>query len=156
MPETIDAGVIETTSDERTMAVLSHALQLVGGWIAPLIIFLVKRDSRFVSFHALQALLLQGVHLVFMMLFMVVWFTLIFSQIFLHMHGERWNPSPLFFILFPLVWMGFMGFWLFTLIIVIVYSIKAGHGEWAEYPVLGRLARRFLKLGPGGIPLTAR
>jgi len=31
-----------------------------------------------------------------------------------------------------------------------VYGIKAGNGEWAEYPVLGRLARRWLKIGPGG------
>ena len=35
--------------------------KLVGGWIAPLVIFLVKRQSRFVSFHALQVLLFEGV-----------------------------------------------------------------------------------------------
>jgi hypothetical protein len=37
-----------TTDNERTMAVLAHVLQLVGGWIAPLIIFFIKRESRFV------------------------------------------------------------------------------------------------------------
>jgi uncharacterized membrane protein len=46
----------EITSDEKTMATLAHVLQLVGGWIAPLIIYLVKRDSKFVAFHAMQAL----------------------------------------------------------------------------------------------------
>jgi uncharacterized membrane protein len=50
---------VGATQDERTMAVLAHALQLVGGWIAPLVIFFVKRQSRFVSFHALQVLFLQ-------------------------------------------------------------------------------------------------
>ncbi len=51
-----DAAVNELvpTQDERTMGTLAHVLQLVGGWIAPLVIFLVKRNSRFVSFHALQ------------------------------------------------------------------------------------------------------
>jgi hypothetical protein len=34
------------------MATLAHALQLIGSWIAPLIIFLIRRHSRFVSFHA--------------------------------------------------------------------------------------------------------
>ena len=35
------------------MAILAHVLQIVGWWIAPLIIFLLKRDSKFTSFHAL-------------------------------------------------------------------------------------------------------
>jgi hypothetical protein len=26
------------------------------------------------------------------------------------------------------------------------YSIKAGRGEWAEYPLLGKLAKRMLNL----------
>jgi hypothetical protein len=37
-------------------------------------------------------------------------------------------------------------------VIAIVYGVKAGRGEWAEYPFLGRLARRILKLRPGGAP----
>jgi hypothetical protein len=41
------------TQDERTMATLAHVLQMVGWWIAPLVIFLTHRKSRFVSFHAL-------------------------------------------------------------------------------------------------------
>lgn len=37
-------------------------LQIMLWWIAPLAIFLIKRDSKFVSFHALQALLLQTIY----------------------------------------------------------------------------------------------
>jgi len=33
------------TSDERTMAILSHILCLVVGFIAPLIIYLIKKDE---------------------------------------------------------------------------------------------------------------
>jgi uncharacterized membrane protein len=62
--EMIENSESVVTQDERTMATLAHALQVVGWWIAPLIIFLIHRKSRFVSFHALQALLLQIVYMV--------------------------------------------------------------------------------------------
>lgn len=46
------------TSDERTMALIAHALTFVeGGIIGPLIVYLVKKnDSEFIAFHALQSL----------------------------------------------------------------------------------------------------
>ena len=64
MDETLQPGAVQPTQtpptqDERTMALLAQVLQIVGWWIAPLVIFLIKRESKFVSFHALQALLLQ-------------------------------------------------------------------------------------------------
>ncbi len=51
-------GASEPTPDERTTAMLAHVLTIFAGFIAPLIIYLAKRrDSRFVAFHAMQALL---------------------------------------------------------------------------------------------------
>ena len=47
------------TSDEKTMALLSHILTLVAGFIAPLIIFLVKKESPFVVAHAKESLNFQ-------------------------------------------------------------------------------------------------
>jgi uncharacterized membrane protein len=142
------ASWLDTTSDERTMATLAHALQLIGSWIAPLIIFLIRRKSRFVSFHALQALLLQIVHTVIVVMLMVLWFSTIFSIVFHQTSGKAPDFPPAFFILFPLVSLGFMALWIGTLIIAIVYALKAGRGEWADYPVLGKLARKMLKMGP--------
>lgn len=139
---------IDTTPDERTMATLAHALQLVGSWIAPLIIFLIRRQSRFVSFHALQALLLQIVHTIIVIVLMLLWFATIFTTVF---HQTSGNPPvfpPMMFLLMPLVWLGFMAIWVGTLVIAIIYAIKAGRGEWADYPVLGRLARKMLKMEP--------
>jgi uncharacterized Tic20 family protein len=44
-------------SDDRTWALLSYVLALVASVIAPLVIYLVKmNESRFVRFHAAQAL----------------------------------------------------------------------------------------------------
>jgi uncharacterized membrane protein len=128
------------------MATLAHALQLIGSWIAPLIIFLIRRRSRFVSFHALQALLLQVVHTILVVVLMVLWFTTIFATVFQQTGGKPPDFPPAFFVLFPLVWLGFMGLWVGTLIIAILYAIKAGRGEWADYPVLGKLARKMLKM----------
>jgi uncharacterized Tic20 family protein len=140
--------------EERSMATLAHILQVVGWWVAPLVIFLLKRESRFVSFHALQALLLQIAYMFLMFLFMGLWFVFFFLMVAQHpaTHGA---PPPAMFILFPLVWLGFIAAWTLMLVIAIVYAIKAGRGEWAEYPVLGRLSRKILKIGPGGTAATA-
>jgi hypothetical protein len=72
---------------------------------------------------------------------------------FLQNHGSGNAPPAAIFVLFPLLWLGFMGMWAFTVVVAVVYAIKAGRGEWAEYPVLGAWARRVLKIGPGGAPI---
>jgi len=141
------------TQDERTMATLAHALQVVGWWVAPLIIFLTRRKSRFVSFHALQALLLQIIYMVLMAGFMAVWFVAFFLTIVQHQADK--TPPVAVFVLVPLVWFGFMGTWAVVVVIAIVYAIKAGRGEWANYPLIGRIARRILKLDQGGGTATA-
>jgi uncharacterized membrane protein len=150
MEVTPPIGAIEPAQDERTMAILAHVLQVVGWWIAPLIIFLIKRESRFVSFHALQAFLLQIVYMIIMGVFMVMWFGIMFLTIAHHSGGSNNAPPPAFFVLFPLMWLGFMAMWILMLVIAIVYGIKAGRGEWAEYPLLGPISRKILKIGPGG------
>jgi uncharacterized protein len=133
------------TQEDRTMAVLAHALQTVGWFIAPLVILIMKRDSRFVSFHALQALLLQVAYVLMWVVFAVIWFAAIFGT--LAQGGAQANqPPPLIFMFFPLIWLAGMAFWIFMIVVVVVYSIKAGRGEWAGYPLLGRLAKRILGL----------
>ncbi len=127
--------------DEKTMAILAHVLQLVGWWIAPLIIFLVKRESRFVSFHALQALFLQLVYVVFWMVGMAGFFVFMFTTM---PHMDKNAPPTPFFALFPLLWLGGMGMWILLIVVAILYGIKAGRGEWAEYPLLGPIAKRII------------
>lgn len=52
--------VIAPTSDEKTMAVLSHVLTFVAAILAPLIIYLIKKnDSAFVEVHARESLNFQ-------------------------------------------------------------------------------------------------
>ncbi len=153
-PETL-ADPTATTPDERTMAVLVHVLQLIGGWIAPLIIFFLRRQSRFVTFHALQVLLFEAVCLFLTMLVSGA----VFLAIAVGFTVGGWpgaqgqghsGPPTLFFLLFGLLWIGFVVLWLVRLLLAIIYGVKTSRGEWAEYPWLGRLARYILHIGPGG------
>jgi uncharacterized protein len=138
------------TQDERTMAILAHVLQVVGWWIAPLIIFLIKRESRFVAFHALQVLFLQILYIFLMGIFMVVWVAGIVLTVATAPTQKGATPPVGLFILMPIVWLGWMGMWAGMIVLAIMYGIKAGRGEWAEYPVLGSWARSVLRIGPGG------
>lgn len=48
------------SQDEKTMALLSHILTIIGGFLAPLIIYLLKKDeSTFISDHAKESLNFQ-------------------------------------------------------------------------------------------------
>jgi uncharacterized Tic20 family protein len=62
------------TGDERTMALLSHVLTLICGFIAPLIIYLVKKDeSKFVEAHAKESLNFQiTIFLICVLLFITI------------------------------------------------------------------------------------
>jgi uncharacterized protein len=124
-----------TTQDERTMAVLAHALPVVGGWIAPLVIFILRRQSRFVSFHSLQVLFL---HLLFLVIYTglaVFWIAGILLTV-SHAHESNSMPTAIFF-LFPLAWLGFMGMWVLTIVVAIVYAIKAAGESGRNIQFLG-------------------
>ncbi len=59
---TEETPLLAPTSDEKTMALLSHVLTLVPGvgFLAPLIIYLIKKDeSSFIAAHAKESLNFQ-------------------------------------------------------------------------------------------------
>ena len=139
-------GLPVPTQEERTMAMLSHLLMIFAGFIPPLVIYLVRKESKFVSFHAMQGLLWQ---IVTAIVYFFAFATFIVSMIFTMPHGGQKpagpNPFPFaFFGLFALLWISFMGIWMANLILGIVYSIKAYEGKWASYPLFGRWARRIV------------
>ena len=99
------------TSDERTLAILSHALTLLGGIFAPLIIYLLKKDdSTYVTEHAKESLNFQ-----------ITILLAVFISI------------PLIFIIigvFMLIAIGILSF-----IFVIIASIKASDNRSYRYPI---------------------
>jgi len=89
--------------------------------VPALIIYLTNKDkSRFVAFHALQALIFQ-------LAIMVINFLL-------------WIPGMigLFFITIPLGFVINIGAFVYALVI----ALKAKDGQWAEYVVIGDFVRK--------------
>jgi len=134
------------TEDERTFAMLAHLLQFFAGFIPPLVIYIVKRNSRFVAFHALQALLWQVTYFIIIMLGMGAFFVTIFATIAHQIpKAPANNAFPVgIFVGMGAFWLLFLIGWIVNLILAIYYGIKAHQGQWAAYPILGRWARKIV------------
>lgn len=129
-------GLYFPTNDERTFGLLVYILGIFAGFLAPLALFLVKRESKFVSFHALQCLAWHVIYFVLIFFGMMVFFiSLIFSLG--SLPGGHNGPPVAFFGIFGFVWLFAMGGWLVNLILGIVYGMKANKGEWAQFPLVG-------------------
>jgi uncharacterized membrane protein len=128
------------TQDERTMAFLAHLLQVFTGFIAPLVIFCVKQDSRFVKFHALQSLIWQLCYMALLFGVMIFFFFSIFATAFhAASGGHPLNaPPPTFIFFFPFLWLFWLLGWVANVILGVMYGIKANRGEWAGYPIIGK------------------
>lgn len=132
-------GFDQPTADERTMAMLAHLLMAFSGFIGPVVILCVQKDSRFVKFHALQALIWHAIYLVLLLGGVAVFMVAIFSSVLLHpQSAHTQGPPPTFVYFVPLLWLGFMGGSVVNLILGIAYAIKANRGEWATYPIFGK------------------
>jgi len=122
------------SADEKLWGMLAHLLTLlgyvvvVGAYIAPLVIYLVYKDrSRFVAFHALQALFFQLLALavtIALMLFSVV------------------TLGCGILLAAPLV----IALAIAVLVYTIIAAIQANNGVWYELPIVGRWARNTLQL----------
>lgn len=119
MPENSYLGAEETpvippTSDEKTLALLSHVLTFFFPILAPLIIYLVKKDeSSFVAYHAKESLNFQiTVCIVCIALFVTL--------------------------------IGILLLWIvgiIALVLVIVATIRASEGKLYRYPFTLRLVK---------------
>lgn len=114
---TEEASMIAPTSDEKTTALLSHILTLIPGigFIAPLVIYLVKKnESSYVAFHSRESLNFQ----------ITLYIAYIISII-------------LCVILIGFLLLAVIG--VVHLVLVIVATIRASEGVLYRYPVNIRL-----------------
>jgi hypothetical protein len=112
-PGPADSGL---TQDERTWALLSHVLSLVGGFVAPLVIWLVKKeDSAYVAEHALESLNFQiTVTIAWLVAFALACI------------GG--------FFLLPVIAV-------YALVMIIIATLKASEGKSYQYPLTLRLIK---------------
>ena len=126
------------TQDERNMGLFAHLLQIFTGFMGPLVILFLRQNSRFVRFHALQALIWQVSFAVVFLTGFAFMFFAAFATVF-HEVSRTHGPSspPAVFLLFPLLWLFAAGGWITNIILGVVYGTKAHRGEWAKYPIIG-------------------
>ncbi|HLK04843.1 MAG TPA: DUF4870 domain-containing protein [Candidatus Acidoferrum sp.] len=135
-PYATGPGLYEPTPDEKTFALLAHVLGIFSGFIAPLVFFLVKRDSKFVSFHALQSLAWHIIYFICIFGAFIVFFVSMIASGAFHDRSSA-QPPIAFFGFFGMVWLIAIGGGILNIVLGIVFGIKAHKGEWAEFPVLG-------------------
>jgi uncharacterized Tic20 family protein len=113
------------SGEERTWAVLAHLLAIGGfmtgfgwlGWVGPLVVWVKRRQlGPFVAFHALQALFFQ-----------LIWVGVLFVGIRVAVVIPEFIYPWFFAGAVPVLWS-------------IVGAIKAGNGEWYQYPCVGQWA----------------
>ncbi len=101
-------------SDEKTLALLAHIVTFVSNFIAPLIIYVIKKDeSPFVAAHAKESLNFQ---LTVLLTVIVLFFTIV----------------------------GILLLWIvgiYALVLVIVATIRASEGKLYRYPLTIRFIK---------------
>lgn len=105
------------------LAILAHLAYLLGGLgfiVAPLIIFLLKKDDPFVYEHAKQALI---AHLAILIL------SIITSLLCMIVIGV---------LLLPVIAL----LWLLLLVTSVIAAVKAINGEYYEYPLIQKLVQK--------------
>jgi len=111
-----DPGYVPT-SEERTMAILSHVLCVVVWLFPPLIIYLIKKDeSAYVTAHAKESLNFQITVAIFSLICLVLSLILI--------------GILLFWVL-----------WIVAIVFEIMATLKASEGKLYKYPLSIRLIK---------------
>ncbi len=118
------------------MALLVYILGIFSGFLAPLIFFLVKRDSKFVSFHALQALAWHVIYFVCIFGAGIVFFISMITSGGLQSHAPN-QPPWAFFGFFAVFWILAMAGGILNIVLGVLFGIKANKGEWARFALLG-------------------
>lgn len=123
----------DSTQDDRLWAMLAYLLTFVAPIVAPLVIFLVKKDtSRFVGFHALQSLLIELAVIVVGVAAFILSLLLAFL-------------GPAAILAIPL-WIAVWVAGLAAFVLTIVAAIKAFAGEWYVVPFIGSFARNYTRV----------
>lgn len=115
--ETLDQLNNVPTADEKNIALLCHIGTFFGGFILPLVVYLIKKDeSKFITEHAKESLNFQ-------------------ISIFIYIIGS----FVLAFIFIGFILMFAVG--VMALITVIMATIAASKGEHYKYPLCIRLIK---------------
>ncbi len=129
--------------DEKMLALFSHLSLFLGGIVLPIIFWATNRDkSKFVTFHALQAL---WFHIAYVALIIVWVFAFIIIGVvggigvgaFTSATGSQ--EMPVFFIIMMIGFYATLFAIIFGAIAYSIYmGIKSYKGELCKYPIIGK------------------
>ena len=107
-----------SNSDEKTFSVLTHVLGLLTGFVGPLILFLIQKDtaSPYLRHHLTEALNFQ---LTLLIAYVVSWFLT-------------------FIVIGALTWIAAL---VCGIIFAILAAVAANRGEWYRYPISIRMVK---------------
>jgi uncharacterized Tic20 family protein len=133
---------MDLSQNEKAYAGLAHALMIPTWWIGPLVIYVTQEESRFVRFHALQALFWQILYTFLSVAGMVVIFVVVFTSVLSMPEGKAAEPGQFpiaFFVVLPFFWLLMMGGLVTSITLGIIYCLKA-----MRAPLIGSWVRRIL------------
>jgi uncharacterized Tic20 family protein len=137
------------TNDERLMAMLSHLSILFGGIILPIILWAVQKDkSRFVRYHALQAIFF---HIAYIAILVIVIILLAIAMVVFGIglgaltSNSKSDPGafPVVVILLVFVFYGAIFISVFgAMAYEIFLAIKSYNGAYTKIPIIGNIIYR--------------
>jgi uncharacterized Tic20 family protein len=129
-------------NEEKLMGLFSHLSLFLGGIALPIIFWVINKDkSKFVTFHALQALFF---HLAYIALIVALVFFLVFAGLGMGLltaasNNHSAGPGALFAIVL-IAFYALLFIFIFGAMGYAIYmGIKAYNGELKKYPVIGNM-----------------
>jgi uncharacterized Tic20 family protein len=123
-PITLPPGIAPANPDECTMGMLTHLLAIFTGFIAPLVIWLVRKDtSPFLDHHGKEALNFQ-----------ITYFLISICVMAVSMVVGILTMGIGMLLFFPI----YLVIWILALVWEIQACTAASRGEWHYYPVCFR------------------
>jgi uncharacterized Tic20 family protein len=139
-------GPAAPPSTNRTLAIITHLGPILGGFLLPLLVYLLcDKNDRFVRHHAAEALNFS----ITLLLVQLGGSALALGGFVVLAGGLNSGGAVAGFGVFVLVWVAFAGIVVASWVFAVIAAVAASRGEWYRYPV----NIRFVKGGePKGTP----
>ena len=119
-----------TSEDGKIFAAISY----VFGLLIAIIIYLLKKEDRYVRFHAAQAILFDICVMVISVVLAVAMIAIFFVV------GIA--TGGIGFILFPILWLGMIGYAFILLLARLYFAYQAYKGKEFQLPIIGPQAAK--------------
>jgi len=130
-PPPVQTAKSSTGLDENVAALLAY----IATWVSGLVFFLIEKDSRFVKFHAMQAILLGAAFVVIGVLLWFLWVVGFFVSAAI--------SDVLAGLISVVLGLLFFAFSIGILIAFVMCLIKAYQNQYFKLPVIGNFAEKF-------------